>query len=141
VPRPLNAARLAERLRWTLLLAAMVLASCGGAGGATTSGAQPTATAARTAAVTATTPPRPTRFDTANAPGLTVSQQEIYEQAKFVCAIKPARGIAADFDMQTGDHERIVARYSRGYDQSVRTAASVGCREGLAAYAKNHAGK
>jgi hypothetical protein len=118
-------------MRRTLpVLITLSLASCGGGG------TSPTPPAGKAQA-----PARPTRFDTANAPGLTTSPQETYEQAKVVCGIKPARDIAADFDMQTASHERISARYSRGYAAALRTAAAVGCREGLAAYVKKHPGK
>jgi hypothetical protein len=113
----------------------LFLTSCGGGDGTTS---DPRPISPNPPAGKAQTPVKPTRFDTANAPGLTTSPQETYEQAKVVCGIKAARDIAADFAMQTASHERIVARYSRGYAAALRTAAALGCREGLAAYVKKH---
>ena len=84
--------------------------------------------------------PTDTEFNSANAPGLNVSPQDSYEEAKIVCGLKSAREIAADFDMQTSDPERIVVRYSRGYDDALRPAVAEGCRDGLEAYAKKHPG-
>lgn len=95
--------------------------------------------AAEPAGTTAATTSAPTtKFDTAKVAGLTVSPQDVYEEAKIVCGLKSARGIAADFDMQTSNRERIAARYARGYNAAVEEAARVGCDDGLVAYAKKH---
>ncbi len=105
-----------------------------------------TTTVQPAAAPTTTTlrpvPSAPTRrFSTTTAPGLTTSPQDAYETARAVCASKPAREIAADFDMDTGDPDRIVERYGRNYDRALRSAVAAGCRDGLAAYAKEHPGQ
>jgi hypothetical protein len=125
------------------LLLVLLLASCGGADADTTTStvARSVATTPAPAEVAATQTGTTNRFDTANVAGLTVSPQDVYEEAKMVCGLKSARDIAADFDMQTSDRERISSRYARGYDTAVKEPAQVGCREGLAVYAKQHPGK
>ena len=115
-----------------LLCVAAALAGCG----ATAKEPASTKPSADTAAAATSA-----RFDTATVPGLTVSPQEVYEQAKMVCALKHTREIAADFNLMTGDHGRIAARYARGYRDPIRAPAEVGCREGLEAYAQEHPGE
>jgi hypothetical protein len=73
----------------------------------------------------------PQGFSTENAPGLNVSEQEVYEEAKIVCGLSPPRKVAADFGLNTTNPDTIATRYARGYDQSVKQAAYEGCFRGL----------
>ena len=71
-------------------------------------------------------------FSTENAPGLTVSEQDVYEEAKIVCGLAPPKKVAADFGLDTTNPDTIATRYARGYDASVKQAAYEGCFRGLA---------
>lgn len=89
------------------------------------------------APVRTTTAPAP-KFSTANPPGLDTSPQETYDMARGICGAQSARKAAADFRLSTSDPAAIARRYARGYVPPLRAAALVGCREGLAEYAKAH---
>lgn len=72
-----------------------------------------------------------TKWSTRNEPGLTVSEQDVYEEAKVVCGLKPPRGVARDFGLSTSDPDVIATRYARGYAPALKQPAYEGCFEGL----------
>lgn len=63
--------------------------------------------------------------------GLTVTEREVYQEARIVCGLKSPRAVAADFGLNTSDPVTIAQRYARGYEASVKQAAYEGCFTGL----------
>lgn len=70
-------------------------------------------------------------FDRKNAPGLSVSEKDVYDLARGACGAFPAKQVARDFGLQTTDPDVIASRYARGYDAQVKQAANQGCFDGL----------
>jgi hypothetical protein len=64
-------------------------------------------------------------------PGLTVSQRDVYEEAKTLCGLSSPRAVAADFGLNTTDPGTIAQRYARGYQGTVKQAAFDGCYTAL----------
>jgi hypothetical protein len=70
-------------------------------------------------------------WSTENEPRLTVSQQDVYEEAKILCGLNTPREVARDFSLTTTNPDVIAKRYARGYFEALKPPAYVGCFDGL----------